>query len=439
MPNEERAVVVSSRPVDSLPFPLARAADKPLALAGLRVIDFTRFLAGPLCTQILADLGAEVIKIEDPETGDGTRAYKPPEIAGESPYFLGLNRNKKSIVLNLRSAAAVEVAKDLVRSADVVVENFLPGTMERFGLGYADLRAINPRFVYCAMSGYGSDSSLADQPGFDAVFQAESGFASLTGDPDRLPMRTGAPVIDIATSMNAAIAVLAALAARDRYGFGQRVEVSLFESAFNLLAYFSMNYLAGGKDPVRQGNTAPVATPLGMFETADGGAIYVSCSTQKSWETLAVAVLERPDLTSDPRFATNRLRNAHQSELMALLAEIIRTRPRDEWMERIHRERVPAGAVRSVGEALTSSAARQHAIATRVPHPSGDVVPNIASPFRFGETPVADPAAAPRLGEHQQAVLDGMLGYGPDRIAALAAAGAFASGAAESKGRAGAA
>lgn len=413
------------RPADDLPLPLARPSGKPHALQGLKVIDFTRYLAGPWCTQTLADFGADVIKVENPGSGDETRGYKPPEIAGESPYFLGLNRNKRSIALDLRNPDGIAVAIDLAASADVVVENFVPGAMERFGLGYEELRWRNPRLIYCSVSGYGSDSSLAGQPGFDSVFQAESGFASLTGDSDRLPMRTGTPIIDITASMNATIAVLAALAAREHTGLGQRVEVALYDTAVTLLAYFSMNYLASGVDPVRQGNTAPVATPIGMFETADGGAIYVSCGTQRSWEQFAVDVLDRPDLVADPRFASHGQRNANKAELMSVIAGIIGDGPRERWMERARKGKVPVGQVRSIGEALTSPVAREKRIATRLPHPSGDPVPNIASPFRFSETPVADPVAAPRLDEHRTAVLEQTLGYGAERIAALEAAGAF--------------
>lgn len=412
-------------PIADFPRHTPRPAAAALALGGLRVVDFTRFLAGPWCTQTLADLGAEVIKIENPGTGDETRTYSPPEIAGQSPYFLGFNRNKRSIVLDLTTQSGADVARDLVRGADVLVENFAPNMMKRFGLDYESVKADNPRLIYCSVSGWGSTSSLAEQPGFDSVFQAESGFASLTGDPDRLPMRTGTPIIDITAAMNATIAVLAALAARERTGEGQHVEVALYDTAITLLAYFSMNYLASGVDPVRRGNTAPVATPLGMFETSEGGAIYVSCSTQRTWEKFAVGVLERPDLVRDPRYRTNRDRNANQDELMAMIADIIRTGTRDNWMEKIHREKVPAGAVRSISEALHSKAAMERRLVTLAADSSGALIPMIASPFHMSATPVADPRPAPPLGRDLKDVLSGELGYTPDRIASLAAAGAF--------------
>ncbi|MBP0441168.1 CaiB/BaiF CoA transferase family protein [Tianweitania sediminis] len=413
------------RPVDRLPEPKRRDASKPLALEGLRVIDFTRFLAGPWCTQTLADLGAEVIKVESPGGGDGTRAFTPPEIGGESPYFLGLNRNKKSIAIDMRTASGKEIVRDLVKASDVVVENFLPGAMERLELGYEELKILNPGLIYCAVNGYGASSSLADQPGFDSVFQAESGFASLTGDPDRMPMRTGTPIIDITASMNATIAILAALAARERHGMGQRAEVTLFDTAVGLLAYHGMNYLASGKDPFRQGNTAPVSTPIGMFATKDDRAVYISCGTQKSWEDLAIRMLERPDLAQHPRFAHHRDRNANQAELMALLEQIFKERERDHWVERARAAGVPLGAVRSVGEAFFSPFAAERGIATKLHHPDGDVVPNVSAPFFFSETPVVDPIAAPRLDADRPAVLRDVLGYADSRIKDMEQQGAF--------------
>lgn len=416
-------------PHSGLEFPphKPRNPSEPLALANLRVVDFTRFLAGPWCTQTLADFGADVIKVENPGIGDETRTFSPPEIAGQAPYFVGLNRNKKSIALDLGNQAGREVAVELIRQADVLVENFAPGMMRRFGLDYDHLCKINPRLIYCSISGWGSDSSLAEQPGFDSVFQAESGFASLTGDPDRLPMRTGVPIIDITASMNATTAVLAALAAREKTGEGQHVEVALFDTAISLLAYFSMNYLASGTDPVRMGNTAPVATPVGMFETADGGAIYVSCGTQRTWESFACKVLDRPDLVDDPRYRTNRDRNAHRQELMTLIADIIVAAPRDQWMERVRQAKVPAGAVRSVGEALRSEAAMERRLVTLTTTSDGQLIPVIASPFRMSATPVADPLPPPRLGEHRDMILKDSLGYEMKKIAQLEADGAFGS------------
>ena len=340
------------------------------------MIDFTRFLAGPACTQTLADLGAEVVKVEAVGGGDETRTYVPPDVDGESPYFLGLNRGKKSICLNLASAGGAEVARDLVRGADVVVEEFLCRCDDpprprlrgagddqagsdllrdhRLRVGYKPCRAARFRFV----------------------FQAESGLASLTGDPDRLPMRTGSPIIDIAAAMNAATAITSALFARQRTGIGQYVEVAMFDTAINLLAYFPMNYLASGVDPVRQGNTAPVATPVAMFETAEGGPLYVSCGSQKSWETLARDVLGRPELVGDPDYATNRDRNRNREALYRIISEIFLSKPRSHWIALARAGRVPIGAVRSVGEALDAPLARERRIVSRVSRPDGTEVPN---------------------------------------------------------------
>jgi len=413
-------------PFKSLPTHKPRRSDAPLALEGLRVVDFTRYMAGPYCTQSLADLGAEVIKVEAVGNGDETRSFMPPEIEGESPYFLGLNRNKKSIALNLAAEGGKTVARALVQKADIVVENFSPGVMARLGLDYTSLAKDHPRLIYCAIAAYGSGGSHADQPGFDSVFQAESGFMSLTGEPDQPPMRTGSPVIDIACAMNATSAVLAAVIARDRLGIGQYVEVAMYDTALTLLGYQPMNYLAGGGDPMRQGNTAPVATPVAMFDTKDGGPIYVSCGSQRSWQMLAETVLERPDLVANPDYADNRARNRNRTPLTAIIAGIFATKPRDHWIAKARAGRVPIGAVRSVGEALTAPLTLERDIVSQVARqPDGEPVPNIASPFRFSATPVADPVPAPRLDADRQAVLGDFLGYDAADITALAGAGAF--------------
>lgn len=422
-------------PYLSFPPHAARPAAAPLALDGIRVLDFTRYLAGPHCTQTLADLGAEVIKIEAVGTGDETRTYQPPDVDGEAPYFLGLNRNKKSLCLNLASSGGATIVRDLVRKTDVLVENFSPGVMKRLGLDYHTLRELQPGLIYCAVTAYGSDSSYSDQPGFDSVFQAESGFASLTGDPDRLPMRTGSPVIDIAAAMNATSAILSALFARQRLASGQYVEVSMYDTAITLLGYQPMNYLASGADPVRQGNSAPVATPIGMFQTGGGGPIYVSCGTQRSWIALAQHVLRRPDLVEHPDYLDNRARNRNRDALFAFMTDIFMSRPRDHWIDLALKGRVPIGAVRSVAEALNAPLARERRTVTRVARDDGGEVPNIASPLRFSMTPVADPVPAPRLDEHADMVLRGLLGYGSEHIARLESDGAFAARSARTETR----
>jgi len=425
-----------NRPVDDLPPPNPRYGFRPPPLDGVRVLDFTRYLSGPWCTQTLADLGADVIKVERPGIGDETRGFTPPEICGESPYFLGLNRNKRSMTLDLRTPSGVAVARDLATASDILVENFAPGVMNRYGLGYSALKEINPSLIYCAISGWGAEGAYADQPGFDSVFQAESGFASLTGDPDRPPMRTGSPVIDIAAAMNASTAILAALAARDRpgpnQGVGQWVEVALYDTALTMTAYYGMNYLASGRSPVRQGNTAAVAAPLGLFEAADGKAIYVSCGTKRSWEDFARGVLDRPDMIVDHRFATHQDRNINKAVLMAEIGEIIAGQPRDFWMERVLRVKSPVGAVRSIAEAFQAVAAKERGMATAVPHPGGDVVPNVTSAFRFSETPVVQPVAAPALDANRDEILREVLRCDDARIAALDRTGAF--GASQDKG-----
>lgn len=417
----------STPPFQDFPAYEKRPDTAPAALQGVRVIDFTRYLAGPWCTQALADLGAEVIKIESTDGGDETRNFRPPEVGGLSPYFIGLNRSKKSLALNLSNEAGVQVVRDLVRQADIVVENFSPGVMDRLGIGYEALSAIAPKLIFCSINAYGSQGSYSRQPGFDSVIQAESGFLSLTGEPDRLPMRTGSPIIDIATSMNATSAILAALVARHSHGVGQYVEVAMYDTAVSILGYQPMNYLADGIDPVRQGNEAPVATPIGMFEAADGGLIYVSCGSQRSWEMLAESVLERPELIEDPRFLDNRQRNRNRRELTVILEQIFASRERDFWISRALEARVPIGAVRTVAEALNSPLARERKLVSRVADEDGNEVPNIASPFFFSRTAVTDPKRAPHLNADCDAVFSELLGYDAERIAEFEAAGAFSS------------
>ncbi|PZX13023.1 formyl-CoA transferase [Palleronia aestuarii] len=398
-------------PFQSFPLHIPRPKDAPLPLAGVRVADFTRYMAGPYCTQTLCDLGAEVIKIEAVEGGDETRTFIPPEIDGESPYFLGLNRGKRSVALNLASEGGRRVARDIVAACDIVVENFSPGVMERLGLSEPDLRKVRPDIIYCAISGYGSGTSHADQPGFDSVFQAETGFMSMTGASNGPPMRTGSPIIDIASAMQATTAILAALVARHVHGDGQRVEVSMFDTGLAILGYQSMNYLSGGGDPVRQGNEAAVATPIGLFDTADGGQLYVSCGSQRSWIALAKHVLERPDLVEDPRFSDNRRRNENRLDLTEIMERIFSGAPRDHWIGKARAGRVPIGAVRTVGEAMEATLTRERGLVSRIEDASGRQVPNIGSPLRFDRTPVADPQPAPRLGADTEPVLRTWLGY----------------------------
>ncbi len=402
---------------------IARPAGAPLPLAGPLVIDFTRVVAGPVCTQMLADLGARVVKIENPAGGDDLRHMRLAVLGGESAPFLAYNRGKRSVALDLAHPEGRSVALELARKADVVVENFTTGVMERLGLGYQTIAEANPRLVFCSISAYGRSGTYASRAGYDPVVQAESGLMSLTGFEDGPPLRMGPPMIDISTGMMACNAVLAALLAREHTGVGQRVEVSLFDNAASITGMFGMSYLMSGVTPTRFGQAPPGASPVGLFNASDA-PFYLTCVNDRLFRRLAEA-LERPELADDPRFVTNPARAAHRDALYAVLDAIFATRPRDAWMQLLQAANVPAGPVRTIDEAFASPEMRARNVASEIPHPTAGTVPNIAPPFRFSLTPPADPVAAPLLGQHTSEVLDELLGYDEPRLAALAAAGVF--------------
>src|ERR1700760_1277050 len=310
---------MTTRP--QLPERTPRAKGEPTALDGLLVVDFTRVVAGPACTQTLADFGAEVIKIENPEGGDDTRHYEHAEIGGESAAFLSLNRNKRGIAIDFTKPEGREVAGELIAKADVVVENFSSGVMKKFGLDYESVVSSNPRLVYCSISAYGRKGPFAARPGFDPITQAESGFMSLNGFPDGPPVRTGYPIVDMATGMSACNAILMALLARDRLGRGQHVEVALFDIATAMTGFFGLTYLITGNNQSRFGNSPNGSPTVGLYEAADG-PFYMACANDRLVRRLLVEVLDRPDLTTDPAFATRKARTANKKKLRAVLAEI---------------------------------------------------------------------------------------------------------------------
>ena len=409
-----------------LPAPSPRPKGAPNALDGIRIIDFTRLMAGPYGTLLLADLGADVIKIENPETGDDSRGLKPPALGGESSMYLWANRNKRSLALDLRMPEAQEVIKDLVRNADVVVENFSAGVMKRFGLSYEELARIKPTIIYCAVSAFGRQGRFASRPGYDPIVQAESGFFSLNGYPDRPPVRAGASIIDISTGMMASNAILGALMARERHGIGQYVEVAMFDNAIVMTGQYGMNYLMTGEDQVRFGNGSMTAEPVGLFEANDG-QVYLACGNDKNFRNLVIDVLECPQLAEDPSFATNRSRSQNREQLHRIIADAFAQGSREMWLERGLKTGVPIGLVRSIAEVFSSEEIREQKLLSRIPHPRAGYVPNIAAPFRFSETPLVDAVAAPLLGQHSEVVLREVLGYDNARIQTLAKSGCFGS------------
>lgn len=407
-----------------LPDRAPRAKDAPTALDGLLVVDFTRVVAGPACTQTLADFGAKVIKIENPEGGDDTRAYEHAEIGGESAAYLSLNRNKRGIALDLNVPAAREVARELIGKADVVVENFSGGVMRKFGLDYESVAPSNPRLVYCSISAYGRKGPFALRPGFDPITQAESGFMSLNGFPDGPPVRTGPPIVDMATGMSACNAILLALLARDRLGRGQHVEVALFDIAMAMTGFYGMAYLISGSNPGRFGNSPNGSPSVGVYEASDG-PFYMACANDRLYRRLVSEVLERPDLMTDPQFATRKARTANKEKLRALIAEIFAGDRLENWMAKMKKANVPVGYLRTVEQGFNAPESRERHRLSRIRHPTAGSVPNIEAPLGMSLTPAVDPVAAPLLGEHTRSVLRETLLYTDERIAALAGLGTF--------------
>lgn len=407
-----------------LPERTPRAEGEPTALDGLLVVDFTRVVAGPACTQTLADFGAEVIKIENPDGGDDTRHYEHAEIGGESAAFISLNRNKRGIALDFNNPAALEVARELIAKADVVVENFSGGIMKKFGLDYASVAPGNPRLIYCSISAYGRKGEFALRPGFDPITQAESGFMSLNGFPDSEPVRTGPPIVDMATGMSACNAILLALIARDKIGRGQQVEVALIDTAVSMTGFYGMAYLISGNNPGRFGNSPNGSPTVGVFQASDG-PLYMAVANDRLYRRLVVDVLDRPDLLSDPRFAHRRERTANKEALRTIIAGVFACDSLENWMAKMKKANVPVGYLRTVQEGFNAPEVRGRGRLSQIPHPTAGAVPNIETPLQMSVTPSIDPVAAPLLGQHTKDVLQKTLGYDERRIAALAEAGAF--------------
>ena len=390
---------------------------RPPPLAGVRVLDFTRVLAGPWSTLNLADLGAEVIKVENPKGGDDTRQYKPPEVGGEASYFLFVNRSKKSLALDITKPEGQAVVRRLAAQVDVVIENYRPDVMERQGIDYASLSKENPRLIYCSISGYGHDSPLKMVAGYDPVAQAESGMMSITGEPDGDPMRSGASYADIFTGMFATQAIMGALFARERDGLGQHIDLALVDSAVAVTANLAQNYLVTGQQPQRLGNRHPFLEPFGTFACADG-LINIVIGNARQWERFCKDVLDRPDLLEDPRFATNPGRLQNRQAVRDLLTATFLRDTRENWIASMRAAGVPAGSVRAVGEALEAPEIRYRGMVREVEHPTAGTISMLASPLKLSGTPTADLQAPPLLGQHTDEVL-ATAGYDAAAIASL--------------------
>ncbi|ASC66698.1 CoA transferase [Achromobacter denitrificans] len=399
-------------------------ASSSLPLAGVRVLDLSRVLAGPWCTQTLADLGADVWKIEAPGQGDDTRGWTPPDVDGESTYFMCTNRSKRSLAIDLRHPEGRALARRLALQADVLVENYRLGALARFGLDYDTLSQAHPGLIYCSISGYGRTGPRAAEPGYDFVIQAESGLMSITGEPEGAPMKLGVAITDLVTGMNATQAVLAALLARQKTGKGQLIDLALLDSAVNVLANVGAGYLAAGQVPQRLGNGHPTVVPYQIFATADG-AFALGVGNDAQFAALCAA-LGRPEWAEDERYRKNRSRALNRGSLVPALQQIFMTQSSEHWLARIRAAGIPAGPVRTVPQALDAPEIAARGLLADTPDARHGSLRLMRSPLHLRGTPPREPAAPPRLGEHTDEVLAQALGASAADIQAWRHAGAVA-------------
>jgi crotonobetainyl-CoA:carnitine CoA-transferase CaiB-like acyl-CoA transferase len=394
-------------------------SDQPTgALAGIRVVDLTRILAGPFCTMMLGDMGAEIIKVEPPGTGDDTRTWGPPFAAGEAAYFLGVNRNKRSLTLNMAAPAGQAVLRSLLKRADVLVDNFKLGTLAKWGFTDAWFEAQAPRLIRCQITGYGSSGPKAQLPGYDFILQAESGLMSICGPADGGPTKYGVAIVDVCTGMLASNAILAALNARGRTGKGQKVEVSLYESSLAMLVNVAANVLVSGKGGGRFGNGHPSIVPYTTYAAADAMmALAVGNDTQFA---KAASVLGHPEWAQDPRFATNRARVANRDTIDGLISEALATDTADSWLAKLKAVGVPCGRINTVAQALDDPQTAARRMVETVDHPTIGELKMLGIPFKFSGTPAAVRCAPPSLGQHTDEIL-GELGMDAAAVAKLRA------------------
>jgi len=391
-------------------------------LAGIRVLDFTRVLAGPAASLALADLGAEVIKIEPPGSGDETRDF-PPIREGESHYFLSINRGKKSIVIDLKSEAGLALARDLAAKCDIVVENYRPGVMDRLGLGYEALSAANPKLIYCAISGYGQTGPLKDRPSFDIVLQAMSGALSVNGEPGQQPTKLGIPLGDLVGGINGPIAILAALHERNATGRGRYIDISLMDGLVGMLGYIAQLAWFNGEDPKPQGSQHPNLVPYGAFPAKDG-SIIVACLTNSFWGKICEA-LGCPENTTDPRYDSITKRRGARDEVNAIVSAVTQERTVAELIELFTEYEVPHAPILGVTEALSQPQTVAREMVVEVDHPVLGSIPIVNRPIKFDEKQ-PKPAAPPVLGQHTDTILAEVLGLTSEQIAELRAGGAVA-------------
>lgn len=386
-------------------------------LDGVRVLDLTRVLAGPYCTMFLGDLGAEIVKVEQPGVGDDTRGWGPPFTGGESAYFLCVNRNKKSVTIDLKSADGAALVRRLAANADVLIENFLPGTMERFGLGEQDLRAANPKLIYASLTGFGADGPMCDFPGYDLIVQAWGGLMSITGMPDGDPTKVGVAIIDLVAGLMLGKSVTAALFAREKLGVGQRIDTSLLEAEVACLINAGSNYLVGGKVPGRWGNAHPTIVPYQSFQTADS-YLVIGVASEGIWRRFCQAI-GKIDLADDQRFAKNADRVENRAALIAILSEMFRIGDNETWLRLLNEAEVPCAPIQTIDQVFAAPQVRHRDMLVEVEHPTAGAVRMAGIPVKFSVTPASVRLPPPLLGQHTEEVLKSWLGTDDKTIADL--------------------
>ena len=371
-------------------------------LQGIRVLDLSRVLAGPYCTMVLGDLGADVIKVEPPE-GDETRGWGPPFAGGESAYYLCVNRNKRGIVINLKTDEGKKVLRDLALQSDVLVENFRPATLEKFGLDFETLHELNPKLIYCSITGFGQTGSMKDKPGYDFMIQALGGLMSITGEPEGEPMKTGVAVVDLFAGQNAIIAILAALQARTMTGRGQHLDISLFDSQLGWLANVASNYLISGKLPKRYGNAHANIVPYQSFQASDGW-FAIAVGNDKQFVRLC-EMLGKPEIAVDEKFATNSARVQNRAEIISLLVSIFKNASVSEWLTKLDKAEIPSGPIQNFEQVFSMPTVKEREMLVKMDHPTIGELPLVGSPLKMSDTPVQYRLHPPLMGEHTQEVL----------------------------------
>ena len=376
-------------------------------LHNIRVLDLSRVLAGPYCTMVLGDLGAEVIKVEPPE-GDETRGWGPPFAGGESAYYLCVNRNKRGMVVNLKTEDGRNILRELALKSDVLVENFRPGTLKKFGLDYETLHGLNPRLVFCSISGFGQTGPLRDMPGYDFMIQAMGGIMSITGEPEGEPMKVGVAVADLFAGQNAVIAILAALQARTITGEGQFIDIALFDSQLGWLANVASNFLISGRNPKRYGNAHANIVPYQSFRAKDGWLV-VAVGNDKQFEAFC-AVIEKLELASDARFMTNQARVKNREALVFILKPVFLEKSVDEWLSLIG-DKFPCGPINNFEQVFAMPHVEEREMLVQMKHPTIGALPLVGSPLKMGGTPISYRLPPPLMGEHTNSILKDLLGY----------------------------